>query len=116
MMSPGSAQKPPRLAVWILKRVLPIGKRGESIRGDLHEEFFRFSVPGSRFPSRSLWYWQQTVRLTLRYLVASSPQPTLAYPRSRSMWFELSSDVKTACRGLQRAPGTSALIVLTLAF
>ncbi len=32
------------------------------------------------------------------------------------MWFELSSDIKTAFRSLLRAPGTSALIVLTLAF
>ncbi len=32
------------------------------------------------------------------------------------MWFELSSDVKTAFRGFRRAPGTSALIVFTLGF
>ena len=32
------------------------------------------------------------------------------------MWFELSSDVKTSFRNFLRAPGTSALIVLTLAF
>ncbi len=32
------------------------------------------------------------------------------------MWFELSSDVKTAGRNFRRAPGTSALIVFTLAF
>ena len=31
------------------------------------------------------------------------------------MWFELSGDVKTAFRNFRRAPGTSALIVLTLA-
>ena len=31
------------------------------------------------------------------------------------MWFELSNDIKTALRNFQRAPGTSALIVLTLA-
>jgi len=32
------------------------------------------------------------------------------------MWFELASDLKTAFRGFTRAPGTTALIVLTLAF
>ncbi len=32
------------------------------------------------------------------------------------MWFELTSDIKTAFRGFSRAPGTSALIVFTLAF
>ena len=32
------------------------------------------------------------------------------------MWFELSKDLKTALRSFRHAPGTSALIVLTLAF
>ncbi len=32
------------------------------------------------------------------------------------MWFELSNDLKTSLRSFRRAPGTSALIVLTLAF
>ena len=32
------------------------------------------------------------------------------------MWFELTSDIRTAFRGFSRAPGTSALIVFTLAF
>ncbi len=31
------------------------------------------------------------------------------------MWFELSNDLKSAARGMRRAPGTSAIIVLTLA-
>ena len=31
------------------------------------------------------------------------------------MWFELTSDIKAAFRGFSRAPGTSALIVFTLA-
>ena len=35
----------PRLADWILKRVLPLGKRGESILGDLHEEFALIPIP-----------------------------------------------------------------------
>jgi predicted permease len=98
---------PPRLADWMLKRVLPIGKRGESIRGDLLQEFHQHE-------SRS-WYWQQTIRLSLRYLFSQSPQERLSYPRSNLMWFELSSDLKTAFRMLHRNPGTSALIVGTLA-
>lgn len=32
------------------------------------------------------------------------------------MWFDLTTDLKTAVRNFTRAPGTSALIVLTLAF
>lgn len=100
--------RPPRLADRLLMRVLPLGRRGDSIRGDLLQEFHQHQ-------SRS-WYWQQTIRLTLHYLVSQSPQERLSYPRSNLMWFELSSDVKTALRSVRRAPGTSALIVLTLAF
>lgn len=32
------------------------------------------------------------------------------------MWFELANDLKTACRAFTRAPGTTGLIVMTLAF
>src|SRR5688500_9622483 len=108
--------RPPRFADWILRRVLPPAKRGDSIRGDLIEEFNRLPVPGSRFPTRSLWYWQQTIRLTLRYLFSPSPQDKLTYPRRAGMWFDLASAVKRAFRNIRRAPGTSALFVLTLAF
>jgi putative ABC transport system permease protein len=109
--------RPPRFADWILKRVLPIGKRGESILGDLHEEYALLPAPRSLLPGpRSLWYWQQTLRLVVRYAASRSPQQSLSYPRSNAMWFELSSDIKTAFRGFRRTPGTSALIVLTLAF
>lgn len=100
--------KPPRLADSLLKRVLPLGKRGESIRGDLLEEFQQHQS--------ARWYWQQTIRLSLRYGLSGSSQQQLTYPRSNLMWFELSSDLKTALRNFRRAPGTSALIVLTLAF
>jgi putative ABC transport system permease protein len=99
---------PPRLADALLKRVLPPGKRGESILGDLREEFHH----SSKSP---LWYWAQTLRLTLRYGASRSPHQSLTYSRSGPM-FELTSDIKTALRNFLRAPGTSLLIVFTLAF
>lgn len=104
---------PPRLADAILKRVLPLGKRGESILGDLHEDYSR--ILESRFLMPALWYWSQTLRLAIRYAFSESPQQQLTYPRSRGMWFELSGDLKTAFRMLRRNPGTSSLIVATLA-
>jgi putative ABC transport system permease protein len=107
--------RPPRLADWILKRVLPIGKRGQSILGDLHEEFFQLADRRSLIPSRSLWYWAQTLRLAARYAMSRSPQQSLTYPRSSPMWLDLSGDVRTAFRMLHRNPGTSMLIVATLA-
>jgi predicted permease len=109
--------KPPRLAEWLLSRALPPGKRGDSIRGDLLQEFSQLlddEPKGSSIARR--WYWQQSIRLSLRYLFSDASQPRLQYPRSSGMWFDISNDLKSAFRNLQRAPGTSALIVLTLAF
>ncbi len=109
---PGTG-RPPRLAQSILRRVLPLGKRGESILGDLNEEFFRLTAPGNRFPN--LWYWRQTIALAIRYLTLDTPQQALTYPRSSGMWHDLTSDLRTAARMFQRNPGTSSLIVGTLA-
>ena len=107
--------EPPRLADWILRQVLPKGKRGESILGDLHEEYALLRDPRSLMPSRSLWYWQQTLRIALRYAVSRSPQQSLTYPRRFPMWLDLQSDLRMAFRMLRRNPGTSSLIVATLA-
>ena len=92
--------KPPRLADWLLARMLPEGKRGDSMRGDLLEEFSRLPDSGSRTPR--LWYWQQTIRLTVRYLFSPSPQDRLSCPRRAPMWFDLLGDVKTAVRAIVR--------------
>jgi putative ABC transport system permease protein len=112
--SPGSSHPtPPQLADRLLRRILPTGKRGESIRGDLIEEFNRLPDSGSRFAA--LWFWQQTLRLAFRYAASRPPQQSLTYPGRRPMWFELTNDLKMAARGFVRTPGTSLVIVLTLA-
>jgi putative ABC transport system permease protein len=103
---------PPRLADWLLRRALPLGKRGESILGDLREEYAELATINRASAGR--WYWQQALRLTLRYAFDSAP-PRISHPRSTPMWFEFSADMKSAVRAMRRAPGTSALIVLTLA-
>jgi putative ABC transport system permease protein len=95
--------------------VLPLGKRGESILGDLHEEYALIPDPRSLIPSRSLWYWQQTLRLAARYAMSRTPQQALTYPRSSGMWHDFTSDLRTAARMFMRSPGTSAIIVATLA-
>ncbi len=38
--------RPPRLADWLLRRCLPHGAAGESVRGDLYEEFCLRDPPG----------------------------------------------------------------------
>jgi putative ABC transport system permease protein len=104
--------RPPRFADWLLQRALPLGKRGESILGDLREEYAELAARDQAAAQR--WYWQQALRLTLRYALDSPPLRG-SHPRSAPMWFELSADLRSAVRAMRRAPGTSALIVLTLA-
>lgn len=80
---------PPRLAESLLVQVLPLGKRGESIRGDLLEEFRRIPDPAAH--------------------------PQLSHSRRSPMLMDLTDDLRTAIRMTTRNLGTSSLIVLTLA-
>lgn len=98
---------PPRFADWILKRILPLGKRGESILGDLREEY--------RANPSQVWYWQQSLRLALRYFTEPSRVPNVASRRRTPMMQDLSGDLRTARRMFARNPGTSSIIVATLA-
>ncbi|MEO8680524.1 MAG: ABC transporter permease [Vicinamibacterales bacterium] len=107
--------QPPRLADWLLSRVLPLGKRGESIRGDLREEYRAMCGGGRPLGLPNLWYWHQALRLTLRYLTEPSRTPALSTPRRSPMLHDLTSDLRSALRLFRRTPGTSSLIVVTLA-
>ena len=63
------------------------------------------------------WYWQQTLRLTLRYLFSPSPQDKLdLFEESRHVVRSGERRQERIPQYSARAPGTSALIVLTLAF
>jgi hypothetical protein len=60
--------QPPRIATWLVNLFTPAGD-GESIRGDLLEEFSHLaSKSGVAFARR--WYWRQTVK-TIAYLVGA---------------------------------------------
>jgi len=100
----------PRFADALLKRVLPAGKRGESILGDLREEYY--TIGEARQARR--WYRVQAVRLTLRY-VTEPARTSGSRPRRSPMFVDFTSDLRTAARMIARSPGTSALIVFTLA-
>ena len=109
--SPGGLppQSPPRWAEALLRRVLPSGKRGLSILGDLREEFR--AIPDEREARR--WYWLQALRLSLRYKSLGDQQ---AHRQKGSiMPHDLRSDLRTALRMFVRNPGTSTIIVFTLA-
>jgi predicted permease len=108
-MNTGEGAKPPRLAEAWLRRVLPGGKRGASILGDLREEFRSL---GGDAPARR-WYWLQAIRLSVRYAPVAAPAASV--PRRSLMPHDLKSDLRTALRMFVRNPGTSSIIVFTLA-
>jgi putative ABC transport system permease protein len=98
---------PPRAADALLRRMLPSGKRGLSILGDLREEFR--AIPDERAARR--WYWLQALRLSLGYKSFSEQRRQ----KVSMMPHDLSSDLRTALRMFVRNPGTSTIIVFTLA-
>ena len=111
---------PPRLARWVLRRVLD-GAARSAILGDLDEEFTRFVVPrlGARAARR--WYWRQTIASTvacLREPAASDLEPAERISAGRLLMQDrhgLGTDLRAATRFCWRHPLLSLTVVLTLA-
>lgn len=113
-----SAGVPPRLAHWLLKRTLPGGVRGDTIRGDLLEEL-RLRR-GSRRQA-AWWYCRQAASLSLRYAVdrarrrvtgATQSDHTKRLPMFlESIW----QDVRYAVRSYVKAPSFTLAVITTLA-
>ena len=96
--------RPPRLADRLLRRFLPEGVRGETIRGDLLEEFHAR-------PDR-WWFWRQTLSLVVRYgMRRESP----AASRSDSMFETIWNDVRYAARSYAKTPTFTLAVLTTLA-
>ena len=107
---------PPRLAVWLLDRLVPAAER-EAFLGDLCEEFraARLECAGERRARR--WFWRQT-------LVALATLPTVRRPRQGGaslpspigdpLVLSFLSDLRHGARLLRRAPAFTALATLTL--
>jgi putative ABC transport system permease protein len=96
--------RPPRLAVWLLRTLLPRARETDVIRGDLIEEFRRrASIAGPRHARH--WFCREafsTIFQTYRY--------------RRMLTFDhLRHDVRDAWRAAARRPGFTALVVVTLA-
>ena len=49
---------PPRLAAWLLRRLLPLDRQNEIVRGDLLEEF--------RWRQSRSWYWREALSSIIR--------------------------------------------------
>jgi predicted permease len=106
---------PPRLARWLLGRLLPPEAR-EFVIGDLDEEFARDRVPGGRMKARA-WYWSHAIRSILQTrdpeLIMSEPAPS-ARTRLLGLLRSLPGDVRAGIRGLLHSPGYAAAALLTL--
>jgi putative ABC transport system permease protein len=96
--------RPPRLAGWLLRTLLPRAREADVIRGDLIEEFRRrASRSGSRHARA--WFYREAL---------SSIFQTYRYRRMLTL-DRLRQDIRDAYRGAVRRPGFTALVVFTLA-
>ena len=110
--------RPPRIAEWLLRHLLPLDRQNDAIRGDLLEEFRRrasFEDRASRLPpsrfihgrfgGASAWYWRETLSLITR---------GHGYKNMLTL-DNLRQDLKYAWRSYVKAPGFTLLVMTTLA-
>jgi len=108
--------RPPRLAAWVLDRLLD-PDAAEAIGGDLAEEFSRRAASSGLAAARR-WYVRQVASTVLRrrrstHLVAfPAPSSLLNW---RTFMDRLRQDLHFAFRTIRRAPGFSTIAILTLA-
>jgi predicted permease len=88
----------------MLRAVLPFGVVGDSIVGDVREEYAHYVASGGRAPRA--WYWLHAMRLAGGYLM------------TRGRGVEMGTflkDLKSGARSLLRMPGSAAISVVVLA-
>jgi putative ABC transport system permease protein len=118
--SPGRV-RPPRLAERLLAAVIRDPEWRDSIVGDLREEFAGLQDRAGLTAARR-WYWRQACAIGARRMVprsATTRRPRVWAPHeptaSRHWRTGMSRDLRYAWRAVVGQPGTSAVIVVTLA-
>ena len=95
---------PPRLAAWLLERLMPADAAPAAI-GDLGEEYAELSTAAGQARAR-VWYWRQAISLAWAY---RKPGPRQA--RTDTM----RQDIRYALRSLARSPGYTVMAIAVLA-
>ena len=109
------AIRPPRLARWLLSRLLPSSAR-EYVIGDLDEEYARHVAPAGWLRARA-WYWSHALRSIVQTRdseYAMSQPESFARPGVSVFFTSLLADVRNALRALRGAPAYAIAAILTL--
>ncbi len=103
---------PPHLADALLIWALPRGVRGDSIRGDLREEYTHLRSSRGRGIAGA-WFWIEALRLAARFVFMRKTR----IRRGRGGGGDMGSirdDIRHAISGLRRNPGYTFLAALTI--
>jgi putative ABC transport system permease protein len=101
--------RPPRLATWLLMRGLPAGPEGDTIRGDLAEEYF--ARAGRSRLGAAVWYWRAALSIRVRY----RPRRTGISASRQATHAAVVQDLRYAIRTLAKSRSYTAVVLITLA-
>ncbi len=105
--------RPPRLARFILGR-MALHRAEPTLQGELDELFTqRVQRDGRWFAA--FWYWRQVVSFAIHAPSLRRDSRRTSHTMSFGAMTGIVSDIRSATRGLVRAPGFSAVAILTLA-
>ena len=109
---------PPRLAEWLLRRLIQASPAADAILGDLAEEHHAERRARGRLGAAA-WYWRQAAGVASRRLVAQHrarrPAPSPFPIPGDSLMSGLWRDFRLAVRLLAHQPAFAFVVVLTLA-